>query len=73
LLSDAFNSTISISLKLKVKPKNAPSFQTLMEQDSNMAFELIYWLPTSIKRFLLNYFLSSLKKYEEKKLIICYP
>jgi hypothetical protein len=33
LLNDALHSTISMSLKLKEEPKNAPSFQTLMEKD----------------------------------------
>jgi hypothetical protein len=42
LLSDALHSTISISLKLKEKLENAPSFQTLMEEDSGVALELIY-------------------------------
>jgi hypothetical protein len=33
LLNDALHSTISMSLKLREEPKNAPSFQTLMEKD----------------------------------------
>ncbi len=33
LLSDAFHSNISMSSKLKEEQKNAPSFQTLMEED----------------------------------------
>jgi hypothetical protein len=33
LSNDALHSTISISLKLKEELKNAPSFQTLMEED----------------------------------------
>jgi hypothetical protein len=33
LLNDALHFTISMSLKLKEEPKNAPSFQTLMEKD----------------------------------------
>jgi hypothetical protein len=41
LLSDALHSTISISLKLKEKLENAPSFQTLMEEDFGVALELI--------------------------------
>jgi len=30
-----------MSLKLTEEPQNAPSFQTLMEEDSSVAFELI--------------------------------
>ncbi len=41
MLNDALNSTISITLKLRAQPKNAPSFQTLMEEDSSVALELI--------------------------------
>jgi len=41
LLSDALHSTISMSLKLKEEPKNAPLFQTLMEKDYGVACELI--------------------------------
>jgi hypothetical protein len=41
LLCDAFNFSISISLKLKKELKNAPFFQTLIEEDSSVAFELI--------------------------------
>jgi hypothetical protein len=41
LLSDAFHFAISMSSKLREKPKNAPSFQTLMEEDSSVALELI--------------------------------
>jgi hypothetical protein len=37
LLSDAFNFTISISFKLKKELENAPSFQTLIEEDSSVA------------------------------------
>jgi hypothetical protein len=33
LLNDAIHSTISMSLKLREEPKNAPSSQTLMEKD----------------------------------------
>ncbi len=39
LLNDAFHSAISMSLKLKKEPKNAPSFQTLMEEDFGVALE----------------------------------
>jgi hypothetical protein len=41
MLNDALNSPIFISLKLKAQPKNAPSFQNLMEEDSSVTFELI--------------------------------
>jgi len=51
LLSDAFHSTISISFKLK-EPKNAPSFKTLMEEDSGVALELICLTSNIRKRFV---------------------
>jgi hypothetical protein len=41
LLSDARHFAISINLKLREKQKNAPSFQTLMENDLNVALRLI--------------------------------
>jgi hypothetical protein len=69
LLNDALNSTVSISLKLRAKPKNAPFFQTLMEEDSNVALELIC-LTFNIRTEVcieLDSFFSFLKKYEEKK------
>jgi hypothetical protein len=65
MLIYALNFAISISLKLKVKPKNAPSFQTSMEKDSSVALELIC-LTSNIKKkvyMVLDYFLSFLKKY----------
>jgi hypothetical protein len=62
LLSDAFNSAISISLKLKIKPENAPSFQTLMEEDSNMAFELIYLACNIKKKLCVRFFSFILEK-----------
>jgi hypothetical protein len=34
LLSDALNFSISINLKLKAKPENVPSFETLMKESS---------------------------------------
>jgi hypothetical protein len=48
LLSDAFHSAISMSLKLR-EPINAPSFQTLMEKDSSVEPELIC-LTSNIKK-----------------------
>ncbi len=69
LLSDALHLTISMSLKLKEKPKNAPSFQTLMEEDSSVALELIC-LASNIRKEVcgvLNNFLSFLKKFCEWK------
>jgi hypothetical protein len=60
-------------LKLREKPKNAPSFQTLMEEDSSVALELIC-LASNIKRDVcigLKKEISLLKKYETKP-IICY-
>ncbi len=42
LLSDAFHSTISMSLKSKEEPKNASSFHTLMEEDSNVSVTCVH-------------------------------
>jgi hypothetical protein len=42
LLSDAFHSAISMSLKLIIFKKNCTIFQTLMEEDSGVALELIF-------------------------------
>jgi hypothetical protein len=67
LLNDAFNFAMFISLKLKVNHKNAFSFQTLVEEDSSMALELIC-LTSNIRKkvfMVLNSFLSFLKKYEK--------
>ncbi len=67
LLNDALNCAISISLKFRIKPKNAPSFQTLMEKDSCVALMLIY-LASNIRKdvyIVLDSFLSFLRKYEE--------
>jgi len=57
-----------MSLKLR-KPKTAPSFQTLMEEDSSVTFELIC-LTSNIRKEVcevLDNFLSSLKKFDERK------
>jgi hypothetical protein len=69
LLSDAFHFAISMSLKLKEKPKNAPSFQTLMEEDFGVALELICLVSNIRKEVcgVLNIFLSFLKKFDERK------
>jgi hypothetical protein len=40
-------------LKLRAKPKNAPFFQTLMEEDSNVALELICLASNIEKMFVL--------------------
>jgi hypothetical protein len=48
LLSDALHFAISMNFKLK-KPKNAPSFQTLMEKDFGVALEFIC-LASNIKK-----------------------
>jgi len=59
--------TISITLNLKINPKNAPSFQTRMEKDYNVALELIC-LASNIKKYIcivLDYFLSFFKKYQK--------
>jgi hypothetical protein len=68
LLSDAFNSTISIILKLKIELGNAFSFQTLMEKDSSVVRELICLASNIIKEVcnVLNSLLSFLRIYEKK-------
>jgi hypothetical protein len=69
LLSDAFHFVISMSLKLKEEPKNAPSFQTLMEEDFGVALELTC-LASNIRKDvcgILDIFLSFLKKFDERK------
>jgi hypothetical protein len=56
-----------MSLKLKEKPRNAPSFQTLMEEDFSVALELIC-LASNIRKEVcgvLDNFLSFLKKFDE--------
>jgi hypothetical protein len=56
-----------MSLKLKEKPKNAPSFQTLMKEDSSVVLELIC-LASNVRKEVcgvLNNFLSFLKKFNE--------
>jgi hypothetical protein len=68
LLSDALHFVISTSFKLR-EPKNAPSFQTLIEEDSNVALELIC-LASNIRKEVcevLDSFLSFLKKFDERK------
>jgi hypothetical protein len=60
-----------MSLKLTEEPQNAPSFQTLMEEDSSVAFELIC-LAFNIRKEVcevLNSFLSFLKKLTKEHLI----
>ncbi len=69
LLSDGLYFVISMSSKLKEEPKNAPSFQTIMEEDFDVAFELIY-LALNIRKEvcgIFNSFLSFLKKFDERK------
>jgi hypothetical protein len=64
-----FISPISMSSKLKEEPKNAPSFQTLMEEDFGVALELIC-LAFNIRKevcVVFNSFLSFLKKFDERK------
>jgi hypothetical protein len=73
LLSDALHFDISMSLKLKEKPKNAQSFKTLMEEDFGVIVELIC-LAFNIRKEVcgvLDIFLYFLKKFDEKKHIIC--
>ncbi len=69
LLSDALHFAISMSLKLKEKPKNAPSFQTLMQEDFGVALDLIC-LASNIRKEvcgILDSFLSFLYKFDERK------
>jgi hypothetical protein len=69
LLDDALYFTISISLKLRIKPENAPSFQTLMEQDFSVVLELIC-LASNIKKYIcivLDYFSFILEKISKIK------
>jgi hypothetical protein len=69
LLSDAFHFAISMSLKLREETENAPSFQTLMEEDLGVTFGLIC-LASNIKKEVcgvLNSFVSFLKKFDERK------
>jgi len=66
LLSDALNSTISMSLKLKDEI-DSTTFDNLMEEDANVIFELSCLASNIIKEvvaILILFF--SLTKYEEK-------
>jgi hypothetical protein len=58
-----------MSLKLREEPKNAPSFQTLMEEDFDVALELICFAFNIRKEVcgVLNSFLSFSKKFNERK------
>ncbi len=70
LLSDVLHSTISMSLKLIKEPKNAPSFQTLKEEDSGVALELTS-LASNIRKEVcgdVDSFFSFLKKFDERKI-----
>ncbi len=69
MLNDAYHYTISLSLKLKKESKNASSFKTLMEEDSNVALELICLAPNIKKEVcgVLDSFLSFLKKFDKRK------
>jgi hypothetical protein len=69
LLNDGLYFAISMSSKLRKEPKNAPSFQTLMEENFDVAFELIC-LAFNIRKEvcgIFNSFLSFLKKFDERK------
>ncbi len=68
-LSDALHSVISMSLKLKKENKIIPLFESLMEDDSIIFYEL-YLLAFDIRREVINVldsFLSFLKKYKNRK------
>ncbi len=58
-----------LPFSLREEPENAPSFQTLMEEDFGMAFELICLVSNIRKKFcgVLDIFLSFLKKIDERK------
>ncbi len=69
MFSDALHSTIFLSLKLKENNELLPSFQSLMEDEFNLANELTL-LASNIRKEVcdvLNFFLSFLRKYKEKK------
>ncbi len=69
LLTNALNSIISLSLKLKKDSEPLPSFEHLMEDEYNLAKELAL-LASNIRKEVcgvLYSFLSFLKKYEENK------
>jgi hypothetical protein len=58
-----------MSLKLREELENAPSFQTLMEEDFGVALELIC-LVSNIRKEdceVVDRFLSFLKKFDERK------
>lgn len=69
LLTNALNSIISLSLKLKRDSEPLPSFEHLMEDEYSLAKELTL-LASNIRKEgcgVLYSFLSFLKKYEENK------
>jgi hypothetical protein len=68
-----FHSAISMNLKLKEEPKNARSFQPLMEEDSSAALELICLVFNIRKKVcgVLYSFISFLKNLMKEKHIIC--
>jgi hypothetical protein len=58
-----------MSLKLKEENKIIPSFESLMEDDS-IIFDELFLLASKIKREVINvldFFISFLKKYENRK------
>ncbi len=58
-----------MSLKVKIKLENVPSFQTLMEEDSSVELELICFASNFRKDVceVLNNYFSFLKKFVEIK------
>jgi hypothetical protein len=69
LLNDALHCANFLSLKLKENNELLPSFQSLVEDKSSLANELTL-LASNIRKEVcdvLNFFLSFLRKYEEKK------
>ncbi len=69
LLSNTLNSTIIMSSKTKEKVNAEPSFESLMNDDSGISFELAS-LASNIRLDVfgvLDSFLSSMKTYDEKK------
>jgi hypothetical protein len=69
LLSDALHSTISMSLKLKKENQVVLSFESLMEEDSIIVNELALLVFNIRKEVcgVLDFFLSFLTKYKNKK------
>ncbi len=69
LLSNALNSTMTMNSKAKEEVNAKPSFESFMDDDSGISFELAN-LASNIRLEVfgvLESFLSSMKTYDEKK------